>query len=231
MRRIKKRPLEELAPCLLPDVPRGADGPPIVWEQLFGNAHPVEVEVGFGKGLFLLSAGKACPQTNFFGIEIVRKYQLFAATRLLEQGITNVRVACADGGAVLRDRIAPQSVSAVHVFFPDPWWKARHKKRRVFTPLFAHSAARILRTTGRFHIVTDVEEYFGVMTSIVRSMGAVFHEEPPPTPNDPQHDMDYLTNFERRFRKQGLPIYRAMFTRTQEPLGSPIAIADDTPQE
>lgn len=228
VRRIKKRPLDELAPLMLPEQPRGVVGPPLVWAELFGNTNPVEIEVGFGKGLFLLTAGQACPNVNFLGIEIVRKYQLLAATRLLDRGLTNVRVACADAGVVLRERVPPQSVAAVHVFFPDPWWKARHKKRRVFTEAFAHSVARLLQTTGRFHIVTDVEEYFGVMVGIVHAMGPVFREVPPPPPTDAKHDMDYLTNFERRFRKQGLPIYRAMFERTDANLSTPRA-ASDTP--
>jgi tRNA (guanine-N7-)-methyltransferase len=221
----KKLPLEELAPYLLPDVPRGTPAPPIVWRELFGNDHPVEVEVGFGKGLFLATAGAARPDTNFFGIEIVRKYQLYAATRLATRKLINVRVACADGRAVLKERVAPQSVQAVHVYFPDPWWKARHRKRRVFTPEFAHTAGTVIRPGGRLFIATDVEAYFGVMTQIVRDLGPAFRELPPPPPTEPKHDMDYLTNFERKFRKEGRPIYRAAYERTE--VGLPAVLAPD----
>ena len=146
MRRTKKLSIEELAPFLLPDVPRGTLAPPIVWDNLFGNDNPVEIEIGFGKGLYLTTAGCAWPDTNFLGIEIVRKYQYYAATRMTLRGLTNVRVACADGRVVLRDQVAPKSVDAVHVYFPDPWWKARHRKRRVFTPEFAY---RRHRTSSR----------------------------------------------------------------------------------
>jgi tRNA (guanine-N7-)-methyltransferase len=223
VRRTKKLPLEELAPYLLADVPRGEPAPPIVWGDLFGNGRPVEVEIGFGKGLYLTSAGAARPDTNFFGVEIVRKYQLYAATRLALRQLPNVRVACADGRALLRDRVAPQSVDAVHVYFPDPWWKARHRKRRVFTPEFAHTVGDALRTGGRLLIATDVEAYHGIMTQIVRDLGPAFRELPPPAASEPQHDMDYLTNFERKFRKEGRPIYRAAYERTAEALPATLA--------
>ena len=223
MRRTKKLPLEELTPYLLPDVPRGSPAPPIVWRDLFGNDNPVEVEIGFGKGLYLTNAGATRPDTNFLGVEIVRKYQLYAATRLAMRHLTNVRVACTDGRALLRDRVALRSVDAVHVYFPDPWWKARHRKRRVFTPEFAHSAGTVLRIGGRLLIATDVEAYHGIMTQIVHELGPAFRELPPPAPNEPRHDMDYLTNFERKFRKEGRPIYRAAYERTNARLPTTLA--------
>jgi len=219
----KKLPLEELAPFLLPDVPRGTTGPTIVWRDLFGNDNPVEIEVGFGKGLFLATAAAARPNTNFFGVEIVRKYQLYAATRLAKRRLTNVRVACADGRALLQERVAPQSVQAVHIYFPDPWWKARHRRRRVFTPEFAHTAGAVIRPGGQLLIATDVEAYFGIMTQIVRDIGGAFRDLPSPPPTEPTHDMDYLTNFERKFRKEGRPIYRAAYERTETALPATIA--------
>lgn len=213
MPRTRRVPLEQLADYVLPDVPRGQTPPPIVWQDLFGNDQPVEVEIGFGKGLYLRTQGQARPDTNFFGVEIIRKYQLFAAIRNMDLGLKNVKVACGDGNAVLRDRIAPASVSVLHIFFPDPWWKARHKKRRVFNEEFTQNVAKVLKPGGRFHIVTDVEEYFGVMMELVRAMPTIYRELPPPEPNEPSHDMDYLTNFERKFRIEGRPIYRANFER------------------
>lgn len=225
MRRTKKLPAEQLAPYLLPDVPRGESAPSVIWRDLFGNDNPVEIEVGFGKGLFLATKAVANPDVNFFGIEIERKCQLYAATRLAKRNPTNVRLACADARTLLKDRVAPASVSVVHVYFPDPWWKARHRKRRVFTPEFAHTVGTILKAGGRLSIATDVEAYHGVMTQIVRDLGRAFRELPPPAPTEPAHDMDYLTNFERKFRKEGRPIYRAPFERTDSPL--PTTLAND----
>src|SRR5262249_2601204 len=135
----------------------------IDWQELFGNANPVEVEVGMGKGLFLLTSATARPDANFFGIEIVRKYQLYATTRFAVPKLPNVKTVCADGKWVFRQFVQEGSVAAVHVYFPDPWWKARHKKRRVFTADFAADSARVLKPGGYFRIATDVEEYFGVM--------------------------------------------------------------------
>jgi tRNA (guanine-N7-)-methyltransferase len=204
VRRSTRLSLERLAPCLLtiPDPPA-----PLDWTALFGNARPVELEVGFGKGLFLLTAAQARPDVNFAGIEIVRKYQLFAATRLVKRGLANVRVACGDAKLFLRDCVAPGSLAAVHVYFPDPWWKRRHWKRRVFTAEFAVQCARVLHDGGRLHAVTDVEAYAHVMSEVVAGLPS-FRPVPPPPPSEAQHDLDYLTNFERKFRKEGRPIYR-----------------------
>jgi tRNA (guanine-N7-)-methyltransferase len=205
-------PIEELAPYLLPDDARGETAPPIDWPALFGNTNPVEVEVGFGKGLFLMTAGEARPHVNFLGIEILRKYQLAAATRLAVKKIGNVKLACADARVLLRDRVSAGSVQALYVFFPDPWWKQRHRKRRLFTLEFVEIVGRALQPAGRFHIVTDVEEYFDMVKQVVGS-ATLFRPAPPLEPTQPKHDLDYLTNFERKFRKEGRPIYRAAYEK------------------
>ena len=109
MRRARRLPLQELAPYLLtaPDPPR-----PVSWPEVFGNDHPVEIEVGCGKGLFLLTAARACPQTNFLGIEIVRKYQLYTATRMAKRGLKNVLVRTpANSYTIVRRRQCRQSTS------------------------------------------------------------------------------------------------------------------------
>jgi tRNA (guanine-N7-)-methyltransferase len=202
-------PLEELAPYLL-EVPRPPA--PLDWPALFGNDGPVELEVGCGKGLFLLTAAQACPEVNFLGLEIVRKYQLYAATRLAKRGLRNVRVACADARVFLRDGVPAASLQAVHVYFPDPWWKQRHHKRRVFTAEFAAQCERTLRPGGRLHVATDVADYFEVISGLV-AQHTRLQTLPPPEEKAPAHDLDYLTNFERKFRKEGWPIYRAAYWR------------------
>jgi tRNA (guanine-N7-)-methyltransferase len=209
MRRLKRLPLEELAPCLL--APPAAPAP-LGWPHVFGNDHPVEIEVGFGKGLFLLTEAQKRPEVNFVGIEIERKYQLYAATRMVKRGLTNVRLACADARRFLHDYVADRSVQAMHVYFPDPWWKTRHRKRRLFTAEFVSHCARVLQVGGRLHIATDVEEYFGVMSQLLCDELA-FALLPPPSTFEPAHDLDYLTNFERKFRKQGKAIFRAAYEK------------------
>lgn len=183
------------------------------WAALFGNSSPVEIEVGMGKGLFLLNAAIARSDTNFFGIEIARKYQLYATTRFAVRNLPNVKTVCADAKWVFRNYVPAGSVAAVHVYFPDPWWKARHKKRRVFSPEFAADAARVIALGGKLLIATDVEEYFGVMTGIVRAMPA-FRELSTDTSTAPVEEAGYQTNFERKARLKGTPVWRAAYART-----------------
>lgn len=193
-----------------PDAPQVLD-----WPGLFGNPNPVEVEVGMGKGLFLLTQATERPAVNFFGIEVVRKYQRFATTRFAVRKLPNVKTSYADAKALFRDFIAPGSVSAVHVLFPDPWWKARHKKRRVFTPELAADVARALAAGGRLNIASDVEEYYGVMTGILRAMPA-FRELSTETSRGSVEEAGFQTNFERKARAQGTPVWRALYERTGE---------------
>jgi tRNA (guanine-N7-)-methyltransferase len=195
-----------------PNPDSGLPTPSIDWKGLFGNANPVEVEVGMGKGLFLLTSALARPDTNFFGIEIVRKYQLYATTRFAVRNLPNVKTVCADARWVFRRFVPEGSVAAVHVYFPDPWWKARHKKRRVFTAGFAADAARVLRVGGRLLIATDVEEYFGVMTGVVRGMPQ-FRELRAEMNPAPAEGAGYQTNFERKARQKGTPVWRAEYER------------------
>jgi tRNA (guanine-N7-)-methyltransferase len=209
VRRSQRLPLDQLAPYLLPTPTEPVS---LSWNEVFGNYNPVEIEVGFGKGLFLVNASQACPAVNFLGIEIIRKYQLLTATRLAKRALTNVRLACADARTFLRDFIGPEAVRAIHIYFPDPWWKKRHHKRRVFTASFVRECERVLRVGGRMHVATDVEEYFGeIIESVARNTG--LQSVPPPRAAAPSHDLDYLTNFERKARKDGRAIYRAAYER------------------
>ena len=134
--------------------------------------------------------------------------RLLATSRLAGRGLTNARTCCADAKRVLRDFVVPGSLAAVHVYFPDPWWKARHKKRTLFTPAFAELVLQVLEPGGVLHFATDVPEYFAMAAEVLAAVPAL-EPLPPPEEAAPAHDMDYLTNFERRFRKQGKPIHRS----------------------
>jgi tRNA (guanine-N7-)-methyltransferase len=206
-------PLEELAPFLIDTLEK----PTLLdWKTIFHNHHPVEIEVGFGKGLFLINAGLAYPDVNFLGIEIVRKYQLFTANRIAKRRLVNVRLACADARLFLRDFVRAASVQSIHVFFPDPWWKNRHRKRRVFTPEFVTQCERVLCPGGRLNVLTDVGDYFAVITALIQQHTQLQMAPVPELP-EPAHDLDYLTNFERKFRKEGRQIHRGIFERTIMP--------------
>jgi tRNA (guanine-N7-)-methyltransferase len=222
VRQAKRLSLEELGPYLLP-VP---DPPAVLnWRAVFGNDGPVEMEVGFGKGLFLLNEATRRTAVNFVGVEIVRKYQLFAATRVAKRELKNVRLVKADALLFLRDCVATSSVAAVHVYFPDPWWKKRHQKRRLFTPEFVAECERVLSGSGLLCIATDVEEYFKVMSALLADRSGL-ELLPPPEEKAAEHDLDYLTNFERKFRKQGLPIWRAAYRKQAVPGDSEVTSPD-----
>lgn len=209
MRKPAKLPLEELEPYLLtpPDPPA-----PVDWQAVFGNDHPIELEVGFGKGLFLIHQSEVNPDVNFVGVEIIRKYQLFTANRLARRERRNVRVICDDARSFLRLCVAENSISVLHVYFPDPWWKTRHHKRRVFTPEFAERAWQILIPGGRLSFATDVPAYYEMVQGVIAAMPSWRHL-PPPETGTPAHDLDYLTNFERKFRLQGKPIHRMLLEK------------------
>jgi|SRR5579864_3076118 len=184
--------------------------PPVCWRAIFGNELPVEVEVGSGKGLFLANASVQRPEHNFVGVEMSRKYAQRAAERLAKRGLTNVKVVIGDARLFLSRYVPAASIRSLHVYFPDPWWKTRHKKRRVFSAQFVADVARSLEPGGDFFIATDVEEYFGLMHTIM-SGHLAFTPLPPPEPNTPEHDLDYLTNFERKYRLEGRSIFRAHY--------------------
>jgi tRNA (guanine-N7-)-methyltransferase len=209
VRRGPRLPLDQLAPYLLAI----ADPPaPIDFRTIFGNDNPIEIEVGFGKGLFLLRAAQERPDVNFVGVEILRKYQLYTATRLVRRSLANVRLLCTDARVLLRDGLLPASLQTLHVYFPDPWWKTRHQKRRVFTPDFAAQAVRVLRPAGVLSFASDVEDYARMVLDLIAAQPEL-RELPAPEPGTPAHDLDYLTNFERKFRKEGRPIYRHRWER------------------
>ena len=182
---------------------------PLDPQDFFPQSQPLEIEIGSGKGLFLRNAAKALPEHNFLGIEVVGKYATFVARRLAQDQCPNARVLHTDGVAFL-ERIPPQSVAAVHVYFPDPWWKKRHRKRRVMNRRLLQSLERVLGYQGRLHFWTDVREYFDATLMLIDRESSLVG--PLAVPESPAlHDMDYRTHFERRVRQNGLPVYRAEY--------------------
>lgn len=212
MRRPVRLPLELLAPYLVE--PPSEPGP-LDLRALFGNDQPVQVEVGFGKGLFLVTAAQTLPAHNFLGIEISRKYQLFTANRLAKRRLTNVRLVRADARQFFREHLATASVHALHIYFPDPWWKRRHHKRRLFTEDFAAQCVRLLQPGGVLYLASDVADYFAYITQLLDACpGLVRRQElQPPLPG---LSVDYLTNFARKYRQQGRAIYQAQYERRPE---------------
>jgi tRNA (guanine-N7-)-methyltransferase len=181
-------------------------------DELFGRNAAVEVEIGSGKGLFLLAASQSQAERDFIGIEIAKKYAHYAAARLAKAGLNNGKVISGDALGLFREWFPDASLAAVHVYFPDPWWKARHKKRRVLNENFLRDVERTLAVGGRLHFWTDVEEYFrttlALIAATVKLVGPLGVVERPA-----EHDLDYRTHFERRTRKSEMPVYRAEFAK------------------
>ena len=181
---------------------------------LFGRRAPLEVEVGSGKGLFLATASAERPEHDFLGIEVSRRYARFTAARLARAGRSNARVLLGDGEHLFDAFLGTGQVYAVHVYFPDPWWKKRHHKRRIMNAGFLSNIQRVLAPTGRLHFWTDVPEYF--QDTLERIATTTSLEGPLSVVERPvDHDLDYRTHFERRTRLRELPVYRAEFVATE----------------
>jgi tRNA (guanine-N7-)-methyltransferase len=210
-----RRSLRKLDPAL--DLSRHLkswDELPRPWNtgSLFGREAPLEIEVGSGKGLFLAAASAERPDRNFLGIDIAAKYARFAAARLVKRALPNAIVVNADGQRIFSELLPDSSVAAVHVYFPDPWWKARHKKRRIMNESFVRDVERTLVFGGRLHFWTDVEEYFQATLALMAA--ATRLDGPMPVAEQPaEHDLDYRTHFERRMRMHGEAVYRAEFRK------------------
>lgn len=187
------------------------DTAPLQLAGLFPESRPLHLEIGSGKGHFLVTESGFRPADHFLGIEIAKKYARFAAYRCAQQGRGNVRVLAGDAVKFIRDSMPAASADSVHVYFPDPWWKARHRKRRVVRAETVTEIQRILKPLGRLHFWTDVEEYFQSGCEIIAAHTSLRGPLPVELPEQP--DESFKTHFERRTRLHGLPVYRAEFEK------------------
>ena len=185
---------------------------PFSAHALFGREAPLEVEVGCGKGLFLQNSALEKPHHNFLGIEVSRKYARFTAARLAKRGFDNARVVHGDAMRLFLELLPADSLRAVHVYFPDPWWKARHHKRRVLTEAFLRDVERTLEPEGRLHFWTDVKAYYDATLDLIAHQALLAGPFEVPE-QAPEHDLDYHTHFERRTRLLEEPVYRAEFEK------------------
>jgi len=133
---------------------------PLDWAALFGNSNPVEMEIGMGKGTFITEAAKAHPDINYFGIEWANWFWKYASDRLRRNGCLNARTIRNDAVFFVKEYVPADSLSVLHVYFPDPWPKTRHNKRRLIQESFMREIERILIPGGRLQVVTDHKDYF-----------------------------------------------------------------------
>lgn len=179
---------------------------PLDWSVLFGNHHPVELEIGMGKGTFITEQAKARPEVNFFGIEWARWFWRSASDRLRRNGCLNARTVRAEAGFFLTEFVPQASLAVLHIYFPDPWPKARHHKRRLIQEPFMRQAERVLANDGgRLQVVTDHQEYFEQIEAVVKSSALTVIDYNRP---GSAGEAEFVgTNFERKYRREGRPFY------------------------
>jgi tRNA (guanine-N7-)-methyltransferase len=180
------------------------------WPSLFGRVAPVVLEVGFGMGETTANIAAGNPAIDYLGIEVHAPGVGSLLRQVDERALTNVRVISHDAVEVLRHMVPPASLSGVHIFFPDPWPKKRHHKRRLIQPEFASLVASRLATGGYLHVATDWEDYaLQVLEVLSRTKGLRnsaqgFAPRPATRPE---------TKFERRGLKLGHGVWDVVFTR------------------
>jgi tRNA (guanine-N7-)-methyltransferase len=159
----QQRALAELAPRFV--LPFAAQ--PLDFEAVFGRSAPVVLEVGFGMGDATAQVAAATPGTDFIGCEVHAPGIGALLQRIEEGGLTNLRIVRHDAVEVLREMVPPASLAGVHVWFPDPWHKKRHNKRRLVQPAFAELVASRLAPGGYLHCATDWQPYAEQMLEVL----------------------------------------------------------------
>ncbi|MCP4609278.1 MAG: tRNA (guanosine(46)-N7)-methyltransferase TrmB [Planctomycetes bacterium] len=182
--------------------------------QIFGRIGPVHIEIGSGKGTFLVNQARARPSDNFLGIEWASKYYRLAVDRIGRWGLTNVRIIRTDAAVFLADFIADSSVECFHIYFPDPWPKKRHHKRRFICQGNLEHLIRCLQTGGQLRIATDHEDYFHVIQEVITNQDQRL-EEIQFLPTVGADKGEWVgTNFERKYIKDHRSIYTIAVKKT-----------------
>ena len=180
--------------------------------QVFGRDGPLFVEIGFGNGDSLAKMAAANPDKDYIGIEVHTPGVGHLLILLHEQGINNVRIYCHDAIEILEQKIADNSLAGVHLFFPDPWHKKKHHKRRIVRPSFVDLLVKKLNTGGYFHAATDWENYAEAMLTVL-SEGAVLNNTSPTQDYCSCPEYRPLTKFEQRGIKLGHGVWDLIFSK------------------
>lgn len=195
---------------LLPDI---SSGDHLEFAEIFSGTpnQPVEIEIGVGKGTFLMERAKRRGDINFLGIEYAKSYAVYVADRVRRAEFENVRMICADAERVFREALGDDSVMRVHIYFPDPWPKRRHNHRRLVQPRFIEQARRVISPGGQLLLVTDHRDYFQQMQRTMNNRAGFAATDYPSLHDDSPYVVG--TNFERKYVEEGRAIYKMAFLK------------------
>jgi tRNA (guanine-N7-)-methyltransferase len=182
--------------------------------RIFGRPGPVHIEIGAGKGTFLLGQAQAQPSDNFLGIEWARKYYRYAVDRIGRWGLTNVRIIRTDAAGFIIEFVPDDSVDCFHIYFPDPWPKKRHHKRRFICPANLQHLIRCLKNGGQIRIATDHSDYFEQIKMVLTERSDILEEIDFIKPTGAESGEWVGTNFERKYIKDQRPIYTIAVRKT-----------------
>lgn len=183
---------------------------PLDFEAVFGRQAPVVLEIGFGMGGATAQIAAARPDTDFIGVEVHTPGVGALLKHIGEQQLHNVRIVRHDAVEVLAKMIAPASLAGVHIFFPDPWHKKKHHKRRLLQPGFVRELVTRLRIGGYLHCATDWQPYAQQMLEVLSAEPALQNTA---AGYAPRPDYRPLTKFEHRGLKLGHGVWDLVFTR------------------
>ena len=180
---------------------------------LFGNDHPVFVEIGFGNGESLAEMAHRHPERNYIGIEVHSPGVGHLLLKLAENGSDNVRVIRHDAVEVLAQMLPTSSLQGVYLLFPDPWHKKRHHKRRILQPALVERLAQLIRPGGFLHAATDWQDYAEQMMVVLSAADTAFTNRAGPGRFMPRPEERPLTKFERRGQRLGHGVWDLVFDR------------------
>ncbi len=175
--------------------------------QIFGRHGPVHIEIGSGKGTFLLHQAKAQPNDNFLGIEWANRYYRYIVDRIGRWGLTNVRIIRTDAADFIAESVPNGSVDCFHIYFPDPWPKKRHHKRRFICPANLEHLIRGLKAGGQLRIATDHADYFEQIKKVIATESDKLEKVEFIRPAGAEMGEWAGTNFERKYIKDQRSIY------------------------
>ncbi|MCK4841594.1 MAG: tRNA (guanosine(46)-N7)-methyltransferase TrmB [Methylococcales bacterium] len=182
------------------------------YAEVFSRDAPIIIEIGFGNGSSLADMAEANPDLNYIGIEVHRPGVGHLMLLLEQKGLNNVRVYHHDAIEILEQKIADNSLAGVHLFFPDPWHKRKHHKRRIVRPSFTVLLTKKLKSGGYFHAATDWEHYAKDMLKILSSATGLIN-----TSEDKQYcprpNYRPLTKFESRGLRLGHGVWDLIFKK------------------